>query len=218
MPKEEKERPESQAGGSAEAGLKDGEAQTGGAEGAQSADQPAVELAALREEHKKLEAELSELKDQYLRKVAEFENFRKRLNRDKEEAIAFANTNLLADIIPVLDDFERALKSVGEGREGDSLYQGVAMIEKQFVSSLQSKWGLSRFESKGAEFDPNLHEAVGMETGDDVKVATVIEDYIKGYTLNGRVVRPAKVRVKMPLNPESGASQEQGTQGDPASK
>jgi molecular chaperone GrpE len=164
-----------------------------------------------------LEAQVADLKDQYLRKAAEFENFRKRLLRDKQDAIDFANQKLFEDLIPIIDDFERAIKAAeaastveeepaeGEAEAGSkdmaafkALYEGISMIEKRLVSTLESKWGLTRFESAGEPFDPNRHEALMMEKSPDVEEATVAEDLMRGYTLKDRVIRPAKVKVVMP--------------------
>lgn len=145
-----------------------------------------------------LEHENSELKDQFLRKSADFENFRKRMNREKEEAIAFANRELLEDLLPIIDDFERAIKSAEESKDFDAFLEGVALIEKQFTSMLERKWGLTRFDSEGEEFDPQRHEAVTSEEGKPGSSPTVVEDYQKGYLLRDRVLRSAKVKVALP--------------------
>jgi molecular chaperone GrpE len=151
-----------------------------------------------------LEAELSELKDQYLRKAAEFENFRKRLQREKQDAIEFANQSLLLDLIPVIDDFERAIKSSEAARDYDALHEGISMIEKRLVSQLENKWGLVRFESAGEPFDPNKHEAIMMEQSGTVQEPIVGEDLIKGYKLKDKIVRTAKVKVLMPAEQNAG--------------
>jgi molecular chaperone GrpE len=145
-----------------------------------------------------LEQENSELKDQFLRKSADFENFRKRMNREKEEAIAFANRELLEDLLPIIDDFERAIKSAEESKDFDAFLEGVALIEKQFTSMLERKWGLTRFDSEGQEFDPQRHEAVTSQEGEPGSTPTVVEDYQKGYLLRDRVLRSAKVKVALP--------------------
>ncbi len=145
-----------------------------------------------------LEAENSELKDQYLRKQAEFENFRKRLNRDKEDGIAFANKQLLLDLVTIIDDFERAILSAEESRDFDSFYHGVALIEKQFIGMLERKWGLKRLDSVGEPFDPQKHEALTTEEVADHEESTVLEDYQKGYLLHDKVLRSAKVKVSVP--------------------
>jgi molecular chaperone GrpE len=165
-------------------------------------------LAALRDELgakiASLEAENSALKDQYLRKAADFENFRKRMNREKQEAIDFSNQALLLDLIPIIDDFERAIKSSETAREYDNLHEGISLIERRLVSQLEAKWGLVRFDSTGERFDPNRHEAIMMDKVGGVQEPTVGEDYQRGYMLKDRVVRCAKVKVLMPLE-ESGA-------------
>jgi len=147
-----------------------------------------------------LETKLAETHDQFLRKAAEFENFRKRMNQEKASAIEFANQSLLLDIIPIIDDFERAI-AVGEtSSDYNGLLEGIKMIEKRLSSQLEAKWGLKRFNSAGELFDPNLHEALFMEKSPEVSEATVQEDLVKGYYLKERVIRAAKVKVLMPEN------------------
>ncbi|MDR2499589.1 MAG: nucleotide exchange factor GrpE [Treponema sp.] len=154
-----------------------------------------------------LEAQIAGLKDQYLRKAAEFENFRKRMNREKQEAIEFANQSLLLDMIPIIDDFERAIKSAeslaSPSPDCISLCEGIGMIEKRLTAQLENKWGLKRYDSAGEIFDPNRHEAIMMEKSPDVSEPTVREDMLKGYTLKDRVIRSAKVKVVMPENPDT---------------
>jgi len=157
-----------------------------------------------------LEAKLAELNDQYLRKAADFENFRKRMNREKQELTEFANQNLLLDLLPALDDFERAIKSAGtadlqSSKDFAVFYEGIVMIEKQLSSQLENKWGLKRFDSEGQLFDPNRHEAIQMEKTTGLTEAVVKEDYVKGYFLRERVIRYAKVKVLVPADGEGGA-------------
>ncbi|MDR2793988.1 MAG: nucleotide exchange factor GrpE [Treponema sp.] len=172
---------------------------------ADEADTEIVEHASLDDAAhiERLERQVEELKDQYLRKAADFENFRKRMNREKQEAIEYANTGLLLDIIQVMDDFERALKSSETAdawtvKDFQAFHEGVSMIEKRLSSQLENKWGLKRFDSAGEIFDPNRHEALMMEKSPEVSEARVAEDLVKGYTLKDRVIRPAKVKVTMP--------------------
>ncbi len=145
-----------------------------------------------------LEEENSSLKDQYLRKSAEFENFRKRMQREKEDSIAFGNKQLLLDIVPIIDDFERAIRSAEDSKDFDAFHDGVVLIERQFTSMLERKWGLTRFESIGEEFDPAKHEAVTTEEKPEHETSIVLEDYQKGYLLHDKVLRSAKVKVSMP--------------------
>ena len=167
--------------------------------------QQAEQIEEMKAQIEALQAENSELKNQYLRKQADFENFRKRMQREKQESIKYANSNLLQDLITIIDDFERAIRSSEESRDFDSFHSGIKMIEHQFVNMLERKYGLSRMESEGKEFDPQMHEAINMEETPDVEVQTVTEDYQKGYLLNDRVLRHAKVKVAVPA-PESAPS------------
>jgi molecular chaperone GrpE len=159
-----------------------------------------------------LESKLAEANDQYLRKAADFENYRKRMIREKQDAVDYANQSLLLDLIQVMDDFERAIKAAEtlsqSSPEFKNFYEGVSMIEKRLSSQLENKWGLKRFESAGQPFDPNRHEAMMMDKSAGIKEPVVQEEYYKGYTLKERVVRPAKVKVLMPEEPE--ASPEDG--------
>jgi molecular chaperone GrpE len=157
-----------------------------------------------------LEARLAELNDQYLRKAADFENYRKRMVKEKADAIDFANQSLLLDLIPVLDDFDRAIKSVaavknpGEGETPDyetafkSLSEGLGMTENRLYSTLENKWGLKRYLSEGEPFDPERHEALMMEKSGEISESVVKEELVKGYLLKDRVIRTAKVKVLMP--------------------
>jgi molecular chaperone GrpE len=151
-----------------------------------------------------LSAQLDETRDQLLRKTADFDNYRKRMNQEKQKAIDFANESLLLDIIPVLDDFERAIQSAETSEElknlpaGKVMLDGITMIEKQLISKLENKWGLKRFNSTGEAFDPNLHEAMFMEKSPDIEEPVVQEVFVKGYMLKDRVIRTAKVKVLMP--------------------
>ena len=161
-------------------------------------------VAELEAQSAQLAMQLAESRDQLLRKAADFENFRKRMNQEKQNAIEYANQSLLLDIIPIIDDFERAIQSAEGSAElaglpaGKAMLDGITMIEKRLTSQLESKWGLKRFSSAGELFDPNRHEAMMMEKSPDVEEAVVQEDFIKGYMLKDRVIRAAKVKVIMP--------------------
>jgi molecular chaperone GrpE len=149
-----------------------------------------------------LEAQVADYKDQLLRKAAEFENFRKRMNREKLEAIDFANQSLLLDLIPILDDFDRAVQSAESSKDFTALFEGVGMIAKRLTGTLDGKWGLKSYVSAGTPFDPNFHEALMMEKSSAVSEQTVQMDLLKGYTLKNRVIRSNKVKV---LDPDPAA-------------
>ncbi len=157
-----------------------------------------------------LESENSDLKEQILRKQADFENFRKRMQREKEESARFANKQLLLDILPVIDDFERAIQSADESKDFNAFHDGITLIEKQFTGMLERKWGLKRFDAEGEDFDPQCHEAVAAETDPNTDTPRVLEAFQKGYLLHDKVLRSAKVKVTMP----GGTAEEQQSQPD----
>jgi molecular chaperone GrpE len=169
----------------------------GGEEAAKGGESPGVE-----ERIADLETQLAECKDQLLRKAADVENFRKRMNREKQDAIDFANQSLLLDLIPILDDFDRAMQSAENSRDFDALYEGLGLIARRLISTLDGKWGLKSYVSAGTPFDPNFHEALMMEKSSAVTEQTVQIDLLKGYTLKNRVIRSAKVKV---LDPDPSA-------------
>lgn len=156
------------------------------------------EISLLKETVVRLQKEVEDYKSQYLRKHADFENFRKRMLREKEESIKYANTSLLKDLIAVIDDFERAIDSAQGTSDFEGFLSGIKLIEKQFASMLEHNWGLKRMEAVGKEFDPQKHEALMMEEDPQCDTDTVVEDYQKGYVLHDRVIRHAKVKVGRP--------------------
>ncbi|MDZ7792501.1 MAG: nucleotide exchange factor GrpE [Spirochaetia bacterium] len=190
-----------------------GDAKQSSEEAIEQAEQQAEQIDDLNAQIDALKAENSELKNQYLRKQADFENFRKRMQREKQESIKYANSNLLQDLVTIIDDFERAIRSSEESRDFESFHSGIKMIEHQFVNMLERKYGLTRMESEGKEFDPQQHEAINMEESPEVGVQTVVEDYQKGYLLNDRVLRHAKVKVAIPA-PEQTDNRQSGDEKD----
>jgi len=159
----------------------------------------------LQEKISFLENENSTLKDQMLRKQAESDNFRKRMLREKEDSIKYGNSNLLLDLITIIDDFERAIKASHESKDITNFHTGIELIEKQFVSMLDRNWGLKRMVAVGVEFDPQMHEAIGMEESTEVDKQTVVEDYQSGYIFHDRILRPARVKVAMPVSEKEAA-------------
>lgn len=145
-----------------------------------------------------LEAANADLKDQMLRRQAELENYRKRLIRDKEEAVQFANESLIRDILGFLDNMDRALAAAKNGGDLNALIEGFEMTQNQLLSTLDKNWGLKGIDSVGQEFDPSLHEACMMTIDENLDKETVLEEFQKGYTLHGRVVRPSKVKIGKP--------------------
>jgi len=140
------------------------------------------------------EEELKQSQDRLLRMAAELDNTRKRLEREKSEGIAYANEGLMKDLLPVLDNLERALEHSENEADCGSLVEGVRMTLKGFLDSL-ARFGCTPFESVGNAFDPNFHEAVMQEEVADYPERTVIREFQKGYTLKERLLRPAMVVV-----------------------
>ncbi len=182
----------------------------------QPAPAPEQSAQSPEERAKTLLAEVADLKDKLLRKQADFENFRKRMLREREDAARYANAALLSDLIGLIDDFERAIHSGEESRDFNSFLQGITMIEKQLVDMLESRWGLKRFASVGETFDPNRHEAVQRVEGPVDAKPTVVEDYQKGYYLHERVLRPARVKVMVPAQGETVAAPDPAAAPPPA--
>ena len=126
----------------------------------------------------------------YLRLMADFQNYRKRAEKGKKDLYAYANENIMGDLLNVLDNFERAL----EHDPGDGFKEGIEMIFKQLTDVLE-KSGLAEIPALGEEFDPNVHSAVMTEETEDYESGKVSGVMQKGYTLNGKVIRPAMVKV-----------------------
>jgi molecular chaperone GrpE len=135
--------------------------------------------------------DLRKLNDRYLRTVADFENYRKRSEREKDEFRKYALTNMLRDLLPVLDNFDRALDHAAEG---DDFHKGVLLIYKQLYDILQ-KAGLKPLDEVNVRFNPNIHEAVISEENPSVPSQTVTAVLQKGYFLHDRLLRPALVKV-----------------------
>ena len=152
----------------------------------------------LQKKVEELESANAELKDQMLRRQAELENYRKRLIRDKEEAVQFANESLIRDILGFLDNMERALAAAKNGGDVNALIEGFEMTQNQLLSTLDKNWGLKAIDAVGKEFDPSLHEACMMTVDENLDKETVLEEFQKGYTLHDRVIRPAKVKIGKP--------------------
>jgi molecular chaperone GrpE len=148
----------------------------------------------------KLSQELAEMKDRLLRNVAEMDNMRKRLEREKADFIKYCSESILKDMIPVLDSFDKALPvSVGPTDSPDlaGFREGMTMVHKQFLAAL-AKHGLEPVEAVGKVFDPNFHQAIQRIESGDVTEEIVATEFMKGYALHGRLIRPTMVSVKVP--------------------
>ncbi len=151
----------------------------------------------LEERISELEKENAELKDKYLRSVADFQNLRKRSLQEKQDAYDYANTNLLKDLLDSLDNFDRTVEAASTANDAKSIADGVTMINKNMVSMLENKYNLVSYGTVGDAFDPDIHEAIG-KSDDPVDEPVIKAVYLKGYKLKDRVIRHAKVMVSMP--------------------
>ena len=161
-------------------------------------EQKELENVRLKEQLETAQRELASLKEQILRDRADLENYRKRLIRDKEDSIKFANENLIKDLLQPLDDFSRALEAAESTKDYAKVHDGVVMVNSQLYSTLEKNWGLQKIESVGKEFNPEEHEAYMVVTDDSLETETVLQEFIVGYKLHGRVLRPSKVKVGKP--------------------
>lgn len=143
-----------------------------------------------------------DFRDRYVRTLADFENFRKRSEREKADFQRYALIGVIRDLLPVLDNFDRALD---HAEEGDEFHKGVALIYKQLFDVLQ-RHGLKPITESGVRFDPNIHEAVIREEDPSVPSHTVVAVLQKGYFLHDRLLRPAMVKVAVGGPEENGST------------
>lgn len=141
-----------------------------------------------------LQSDLDRFRDLALRTQADFENYKKRAAREKDEGIKYANRGLLERLVPIIDNFELGLSAAREEGEHSPIYSGMSMVLKQLTDFLTEN-GLQPVDAEGAKFDPNLHEAIGHEPSDEVPEGHVIRQARRGYRLKDRLLRPATVVV-----------------------
>ena len=159
-------------------------------------------LEQLQEEVRLKDEALLKQKDTFLREKAELENFKKRLTKEKEDFVQFANERLLKELVQIEDNMERAMSAPNATLE--SLKEGIEMIQKQFATFLKNQ-KVEPIEALEKPFDPNLHEVLNQQESDEHEENTVIQEYSKGYTLNGRILRSAKVVISKKPSKEEDA-------------
>ncbi|MFA5524553.1 MAG: nucleotide exchange factor GrpE [Tissierellales bacterium] len=146
------------------------------------------------ENYKAKVGEYEDLSNRYLRLQADFNNFRKRMEKEKESLYQYATQEIITSLLPVMDNFDRALKVDSRETAVENLYQGVEMIYKQLLESLKAN-GLEEINSVGEKFDPNYHHAVSQEEKGDYEENVVTEVFLKGYKVKDKVIRPSMVKV-----------------------
>ncbi|HKL57369.1 MAG TPA: nucleotide exchange factor GrpE, partial [Sphaerochaeta sp.] len=152
-------------------------------------EQKDLEIALLKEQLETAQVEVSAMKDQVLRNRADLENTRKRLVRDKEEAVKYANSSLIKDLLEPLDDFGRALEAAESTEDYKKVHDGVVMVNSQIFGILERNWGLERIQALEQEFNPEEHEACMVVPDDSLEAEMVLEEFSTGYKLHGRVLR-----------------------------
>ncbi len=152
------------------------------------------EKESLRQALEKAQAEAKDYLDQLLRSRADYANYKRRAEQEKQELIRYGNANLIAQLLPVLDDFERAFQSVPSGLDKLTWLDGIALVHRKLHLILE-KEGLKPIQANGQKFDPMQHEAIAYEERTDVEDGTILAEVQKGYKLGDRVLRPTLVRV-----------------------
>lgn len=167
--------------------------ETAGEEGP-LAETPEEEIKRLAEQGEAASREAAANYDKYLRAVADLDNYRKRAEKEKSDAITFANEKLIEEILPVIDNFERALSHANGEENLESLKQGIGLISGQ-MAALLKKFGIEEIKAAGEKFDPAMHHAISEEESSEAEPGTVVREFQKGYLLKGRLLRPAMVAV-----------------------
>lgn len=161
-----------------------------------SAETLAEDIEAMQVELDRLRSDVEDAQDRYLRTLADFDNFRRRQREEAVRITGLAREELICKLLPIMDNFERALRAAEEQHSYESLVEGVSLTLRQLSDMLKSQ-GVEPIEAEGQEFNPEIHEAVMRVETDEYPDNTIVDELERGYTLNGKVLRPARVRVAM---------------------
>ena len=161
------------------------------------ADAREAEISALSARVAELEAKCADAENRYLRCLADFQNYRRRAEEQRSEIAQFANREFIIGLLPVLDNFERAVAAANQAQSVEAFADGVSLILRQLTDLLQ-KAGVTRIEALGRQFDPNYHEAVERIHDGGHPENTIVEEVQPGYVMQGRVLRPSMVKVALP--------------------
>ncbi len=153
-----------------------------------------IDIGTLTEKLQDKEKEAAENYDKYVRAVAELENYKKRAARDRADSLKFGQENLIKDILPLMDSLDRAMEHACKSNDFEAFKSGLQLLQNQLGSCL-GKQGVAPIEAAGLDFDPNVHEAVLQVESPDHGHNQVVQEFEKGYLLNGRLLRPSKVSV-----------------------
>ena len=163
---------------------------------ADSTERPEVDAGSVEEDLlEKERTRAQNMEDRYLRVNAEFENYKKRMLRESSDRFKFFNLDLIKELLPSLDNIDRAISHAkSDNTDVESIIVGLEMVDKM-THEVFEKFGVTRVKTVGEEFDPNIHQAVGVDDSASVPDNQVVEECLGGYTLHGRIIRPAMVRV-----------------------
>ena len=167
---------------------------TPGVEGDEPAGGATEATAPSAAEVEDLKRQLAEKQDRLLRALAEVDNVKRRTQREREDYVRYANERLIGDLLPILDNFDRALDAARATQEAAKVVEGIALIQREMLKVIE-RVGVTRYSALGERFDPNRHEATGRVVSASQAPDTVVFEMAPGYTLNGRVLRPAQVVV-----------------------
>ncbi|MBE9547749.1 MAG: nucleotide exchange factor GrpE [Proteobacteria bacterium] len=154
-------------------------------------------LAKLEEKEK----EAAENYDKFLRASAELDNYKKRVAKERADLIRYGNETLIKDMLPIIDSLDRALEHAGNSEDFDAFIKGLTLVQEQFLGCLE-KHGVEMVQSTGLDFDPNMHEAMLQVESENHEENKIVEEFEKGYLLNGRLLRPARVSVSKSIKKE----------------
>jgi len=171
------------------------------------------ELEALRQELEKAKAQAAEYLEGWQRTQAEFANYKKRIEQERQELLKLANATLIAKLLPIMDDFERAFQTLPRSLARLTWIDGMALIHRRLQAILEAE-GLTAIETEGQSFDPLLHEAVTYEEVEGYDDGQIIEEVQKGYKLHDRILRPALVRVAKKVEAKEEAEEEAKEEAD----
>ena len=155
----------------------------------------------LSEELEKLKTENAELKDTLLRKVAEFENYKRRTDNEQANLLKYTGEHIIISLLPVIDDFERSLKHIKDAKDINTVYDGLKIVFDKLIKTLNEQ-GISKIEAVGKEFDVDYHEAIMQRKEEGAKPHTVLEEIETGYLYKDRVIRHSKVIVSEDITEE----------------
>jgi molecular chaperone GrpE len=173
------------------------------------------EITNLRQQLEAKELEAKTSYDRFVRQAAELENFKKRTTRDRDEAIRFANEVLIKDLLPVVDNLERAVAHAPGGGNGEPLVEGVEMVLRGFLDAL-AKHGVGPVDSVGKSFDPSRHEAMAQVESETDEPNTIVAEHQKGYLFHERLLRPALVTVAKTSKTNEKKNDESKVENDPS--